>query len=400
MSVLTFFRNGALAAWVAAALGFCIPFSTAAANVFLLLLLIAWLIMPERGRRLRLFWENPLARLALILFLALALGCLWGEAPVKERIDTLKKYGDLLLIGIMVGALLSPEQRQRALQGFAAGMTLLLLLSVSIWAGLLPEGVFGKIGAGAVVMKLSITHSWLMACFAFGCGLSACWTSSRLWRALLVLMAALALLNILFMVGGRTGYLVMAVLLVFGFYAWKGWRGLAFALLSVAVLGGAAFGVSSRLSGRVTEAIAEVQQWKPGEGARADSSMGQRLDWYRASLQIIAQKPLHGVGTGGFYGAMQQQLAGSKTAVPGNPHNEYLMFAVQLGLPGMLLLMAFFMLCWRRAAHLGSRERDLLRGVLLAMATGCLFNSFFLDFTEGLFFAWMVGVLASGQKTE
>lgn len=34
------------------------------------------------------------------------------------------------------------------------------------------------------------------------------------------------------------------------------------------------------------------------------------------------------------------------------------------------------------------------------MAAGCLFNSFLLDFTEGLFFAWMVGVLGSALKVD
>ncbi|OQA33062.1 MAG: hypothetical protein BWY57_01468 [Betaproteobacteria bacterium ADurb.Bin341] len=296
MSALTFCRNGSLAAWVAAALGFVLPFSTAAANLFLLLLLIIWLVMPERHERLRLFWANPLARIALLLFLALALACLWGEAPVKERIETLKKYGDLLLIGFMAGALCSGEQRLRALRGFAAGMTLLLLLSLSIWIGLLPERFSGEAGMGAVVMKLSITHSWLMACFAFCCALWAV-RARPSWRYALVFLACLATLNVLFMVGGRTGYAILAMLVVYGFYVWKGGRGLALALVAILAAGAVGMTLSPRFSTRVGQVVSDVRQWKPGEGAR--TSQGLRLDWYRVSLELIAERPLTGYGTGG-----------------------------------------------------------------------------------------------------
>ena len=36
------------------------------------------------------------------------------------------------------------------------------------------------------------------------------------------------------------------------------------------------------------------------------------------------------------------------------------------------------------------------RGLVLAMASGCLFNSFLLDHTEGLAFAWMSALLFGG----
>jgi len=393
MSALTFCRNGSLAAWVAAALGFVLPFSTAAANLFLLLFLIVWLVMPERRERLRAFWANPLARIALLLFLVLALACLWGEAPAKERIETLKKYGDLLLIGFMAGALCSSEQRLRALRGFAAGMTLLLLLSLSIWIGLLPERFSGKAGLGAVVIKLSITHSWLMACFAFCCALSAV-RARPSWRYVLVFLACLATLNVLFMVGGRTGYVILAMLAVYGFYVWKGGCGLALALVAILAAGAVGMALSPHFSMRVGEVVSDVRQWKAGEGAR--TSQGLRLDWYRVSLELIAERPLTGYGTGGFASATKQRLAGSNIVTVANPHNEYLLLAVQLGLMGPLLLGALFVVAWKAAAKLSPRHQHLLRALVVAMAGGCLFNSFLYDFTEGLFFAWAAGVLCSG----
>lgn len=393
MHIPSFCRN-ALPAWIAAALGFVLPFSTAGANFMLLLLLIVWLILPGRRERLCLFWQNPVARLALFLFLALALGCLWGEAPWEERGRILFKYFDLILIGLLAGLLPQAQQRERALSGLLLGMTLLLLLSLAIWLGILPEGFFGKYGSGAVVMKHSITHNWLMACFMLFCLILAAFSKRLIWQRTLLVIASLAGLNVLFMVGGRTGYVVLILLLAYAFLAWKGWRGLIFASVALIVVGTITLAVPNRLSTRINEAVREVQHWKPGEGAK--TSQGFRLDWYRASVQLIAEKPVAGVGTGSFPAAMARHLAGSPIVAPSNPHNEYLLLAVQLGLPGLFLLLLLFGGTWHAASNLEPRERHLLRGTILAMSAGCLFNSFLLDFVEGMFFAWVLGVLCAG----
>lgn len=394
MTLSDFCRHGYPAAWGAALLGLVLPFSTAAANLVLLFLLLLWLALPGRRERLFLFWGNPVSRLGLILFLALSLGCFWGEAAWSERTRFLFKYFDLLLIGCLAGLLPQAWQRQYALRGWLLGMTLLLLLSLAIWSGLLPPGYFGKYGSGAVVMKHSITHNWLMACFLFFCLILGLFSSDHRGRFLLFVLGGLAGLNVLFMVGGRTGYVVLFVLLAYAFVVWKGWRGLLAATLGIAVLASIAFMVPNRLSERVSEAAVEIQNWKPGEGAK--TSQGFRLDWYRASLQLMAESPLTGVGTGSFAPAMERHLAGTPIAPPSNPHNEYLLQGVQLGIMGPLLLLALFWQTWHAADSLAARDAALLRGMVLATGTGCLFNSFLLDFVEGMFFAWIVGVLAAG----
>ena len=70
------------------------------------------------------------------------------------------------------------------------------------------------------------------------------------------------------------------------------------------------------------------------------------------------------------------------------------MIGVQVGLPGIALLVALYVLLWRDAARLATRfDRDLLRGLVLTMATAGLFNSVVLDHAEGLLLAWMVALV-------
>jgi O-antigen ligase len=126
----------------------------------------------------------------------------------------------------------------------------------------------------------------------------------------------------------------------------------------------------------------------------------QRLDFYRASLAIIEEHPLLGVGTGGFTRAYADKTRGTDAFQTRNPHNEYLHFAVQLGLVGLAALLFLFGQHWRESARLASPlECHLARGLVLAIAAGCLFNSLLLDHTEGLLYAWLTGMLFSGLKS-
>ena len=76
-----------------------------------------------------------------------------------------------------------------------------------------------------------------------------------------------------------------------------------------------------------------------------------------------------------------------------NPHNQYLLIMAQLGLAGLAALIFLYVTYWRQAARLATPYQQIARGLLLAMLVGNLFNSFMLDFSERLFFAWISGVL-------
>ena len=124
--------------------------------------------------------------------------------------------------------------------------------------------------------------------------------------------------------------------------------------------------------------------------------MGLRMQYAATSVRIIAEHPLIGVGTGGFEHAYGQQIAGTAAQASNNPHNQYLLTAAQLGVPGLILLLGIFVTLWQTTRRLPLAEQMLARGLVLAYAVGNLFNSFLLDHAEKLFFAWAIGLLFSG----
>jgi hypothetical protein len=74
---------------------------------------------------------------------------------------------------------------------------------------------------------------------------------------------------------------------------------------------------------------------------------------------------------------------------------------VQLGLAGLAGLLILFVTHWRLAPNLASPlECNLARGLILAMVVGCLFNTWLMDHTEGLLYAWLTGLLFAGLQSQ
>lgn len=383
--------------WLFALFGFSIPITTAGSNLFLALVFCGAFSLPERRARLAVYLSHPVARAALMLFGFALVGCLHGAATPKERIDFLWKYFDLLLIGLLIPLLGDPAARLKALWGFAASQVLTLALSTLFWLGALPDGPwrvgFGSPNTSATIFKLYIQQSWLMALFALLAFLLAGTLADRRWRAVFYGTAALATVNILFMVQGRTGYIVLAALVVYGFFLRFRWRGIALAALGGLLIGTVGLKLSPQLTSGVTRALADMRTWNPDAASAGSSSLGLRLDYWRHTLPIVVAHPLTGVGTGSFPSAFARQVENTTVVRTINPHQQYLMTAAENGLPALAALLFLFVTIWRTAAGLPVLRRDLARGLVLATAIGCLFNSFLRDHTEGMFFAWAIAAL-------
>ena len=57
-----------------------------------------------------------------------------------------------------------------------------------------------------------------------------------------------------------------------------------------------------------------------------------------------------------------------------------------------------FAAMWRQAERVDAPARVAVRGLVLTIAVGCLLNSFLIDHTEGMLFAWMAGVLFAAPR--
>ena len=388
-------RIAAVARWLAVALGFAIPVSVAADGLLVAAFALAWLASGDFSGKWRAARDNPAALAALALLALLALGTLYGPAAADLSLAQLGKYQDLLLVPMLASVFTEPRFRRYAVWAFLAGMLVTLALSYLIGLGIFPDGVFRGTRADPTVFRLHVTQNFFMAYTAFALACLARDESNKARRGLLYAVAFLALFNVIFMVQGRTGYLVVGLLLIFFLFERTGWKSVAVGVVALALLTGGAFFGSTSFRDAVNRGITEYAQWRPDQPA--DTSIGWRLEFYTQTLRMIQERPIAGVGTGGFPQAYGERVKGTGRVNPGHPHSEYLLMAAQLGVIGLAGFLALLFTHFTVARRVSiPTDRSLASGLVLAMAAGSLFNTLLLDHSEGLFYCWLIGVLCAG----
>jgi len=380
------------------ALGATLPFSTALDNVLLGLILLCWLAAGHFRAQWERLRHHPFVWTIGAFIALLAFGLTYGERLPGDGMHYFGKYAYLLFIIIFLSLFDDPRWRRRALLAFAGSLTLLLALSYLIRFGVIPPNHWiAGTPANPVVFKQWITHGILMAFGAYLFAVFGFQARQPRQRATCYVLALLAAGNVLFMMQGRTGYIVLVMLALYFGYACRRLVGLAVAALGAGVVIATAFVLSGTLHDRTSLALQEFQQERPGVATQ--TSIGQRVEFYRNGLAIVRDHPLLGVGTGGFPAAYEKQIAGTPLAPTRNPHDEYLHILIQIGAVGLVALLALFWVPWQMAPQLPTwREQQLARGFVLTLAVGCVFNSLLIDHTERLLFTWGLGVLFAGLQ--
>ncbi len=402
-----------VAKWAGTGLGFSIPVSTALDSILGVSVSAFWVLGGSYRKKWELVRANPVAMLSLGMFGLLVLGGFYGDASWGEVFKVLGKYSDLLLLFLLIPLFQDVQMRRNGLAAFFLTMVVVLLLSYLISFGMFPGGgPFKGSEDNSIVFRSYITHNLLVGFSAFAFATLARISGSPHRRMLWIALTIMAVYNVLFMVKGRTGYLVLGVLFVYFFVEWLRWKGFLIAALGGSVIVVCAFFLSDVFHARLSDTAADFHKWRSGQIVTSeqiiiskqsvieDRGLGLRLAWYEKSLAIIRDFPVFGVGTGGFALAFAEKGRNSRVPPTSNPHNEYLLIAVQLGLVGLGVLLYLFYTQWRLAVNLpGLLERNLARGLVLTVMTTCLFNSSLLDHGEGIFYAWMSGLLFAGLNS-
>jgi O-antigen ligase len=131
------------------------------------------------------------------------------------------------------------------------------------------------------------------------------------------------------------------------------------------------------------------------------TSSGMRLDLWRRSLQSIAENPWSGAGVGSWRHEFKRQELIHSQEIPinsasdqhSNPHQEYLLWGVELGLPGIALLCGVLLALYLDSLRLELPARRAVQSVLAALAIACLFNCTLFDALIGDFFCISLALL-------
>ncbi|MFT5698062.1 MAG: O-antigen ligase [Desulforhopalus sp.] len=369
---------------------FFIPFSSSLMGATSILALICWVISGKISILPKLIVTNKLVFLAAALFTLMIAGLFYSPAETKDALSSLKKYRELLLFIMAISYLKGKEDKAAlAEKCFVAGSILLLSISYAMYFGLIPTEKYGY------STVYHITHSFFMATLAF-------WALQRLinspgFRFFWTILLTTTSINLFYIAPGRTGMFVSIALVILTVFQHLSLKKSILGLLLCIFTLGAAFYTSHNFSSRMCEAMGEIQNYQPGVSR---TSLGMRFDWWHNSVTLIKEKPLLGHGTGSFESAQATLIRGTKTMKSDNPHNEFLLIGVQVGLVGVGLYIALLGGLFIASFKKERPANYLLQGVVVAMFCGCLMNSFLFDSHPGHFFAIMSAVLLSTQTKD
>jgi O-antigen ligase len=328
---------------------------------------------------------------AALLWMGLSMA--WSSAPDDAAWLSVSRHARWLVLPAAFYLLRAGTPAWPVLQCLVAGQLFVLLSSWLMVLGIpLPWAISVMSPDNAVVFTSTIEQpitSTLM--------MLVVWYFRDQWpvpyrRIVVWAVMALTSANVLLVVTGRTGQ--MALLLAWVFilvgvlphrYRWS------VLLLPVLVALGVGLG-SERMQQRWLKAQTDVLALQQGP-LKEENSLGFRIDAWQKSVQAVAEKPIVGHGVGAWPQAYVAQ--GGTISKATDPHQQFLLWAVESGLVGMALFVGFLTLLWRNAQNLPGTARWCLRSVVAIEVLTGLANSTLLGAGIGEFFLLLwAGLLA------
>ncbi|MDO9316934.1 O-antigen ligase family protein [Polaromonas sp. YR568] len=362
-----------------------------------LLVITTLFVLLRRSRGVERF--SPLEGMAtpwLVLAVLFSFACslFWTSADMSEALGSLGKYGKFLVIPAFLLLVRTRRDATWVLGAFLGGQAFVLISSwllffdvPLIWAtsraAKVSYAVFSSYldqGIMSAVMGAVFWHLRLLA-------------PNRPAFYLAIALSLLAFGNVFVVFTGRTGHLVGIAMLSLAIF-WVLPKRFRMASLLVPPLIFLAVYLSFD---KVGQRFAMVKEEVTAYSVRPESrtSSGARLNYWRASLEAIAEKPLLGYGVGSWskeYQRIEQSRRGKSLGV-GNPHQEFLLWGVQLGAGGILLLAAWMIAVGRDFGQVDAPVARAGLSVLWALVLSCLLNSSLYDAYIGDFFCLSLGVL-------
>jgi O-antigen ligase len=306
------------------------------------------------------------------------------------------KYGKLLLIPLALVLLRTRKQALYALLVYIALQSFVVMSSWLLFFGFkLPYIPAGR-NHFTVVFSSSLDQAILTAGFVVLCWHLAKEFPSKYGRHLAWFLAAFGTLNIVFALYGRTGQIcLLAAISLTAFWALsKKMRVAAFILPFVLLYGATA--VSPQFKSGIFAIKNEVLAYKQSKGEKQLTSSGLRMEFWERSIEITQKEPLTGYGLGSWkqqYDLAQQGNTQQPTFGVGNPHQEFLLIGVQLGILGLALFIGWIASMAWHARQYDTTASRATQCFLAVFVVASMFNSALYDGLVGDYFVTILGLL-------
>lgn len=299
---------------------------------------------------------------------------------------------------LVLGLLLTPREQRAALCGFlgAAAVATLLVAIHHVWP--LPEWTLWR---NLVYLRgnNSSQKMLLMACAA-GVAFSLALGPGRTRHQRLVLLLGWLAFSAVVVLHGmsRNAHVLVLVLPALALvYRFRTWAMATSAIVLALALSAAALQWSATVQLRVEQAMDDLQALETN--GNYASSVGVRWRMYEEAWRGMVDHPITGTGLGSW----ETRWRAAATEYPdmagiNNPHNDFLLFGTETGVPGLLLLLAtlgwFAVTAWR-ARHAAAGAAWVLCGGLIMSA---MVNAPLRDAGLGMALLWLMAACSAPHR--
>ena len=363
-----------------------------------------FLLASNFFRSSRIFWLSNTwtPKIICIGLTVFGVSLFWTDSITSIGVLALVKHAKLLEVLLLVLLIQSVGDAKIGVHALIAGQTFLLLSSWLLAFGVPVPWTTDPQG------KYVVFSSYLDQSIMFASMAAVAWhlRNENLWpKWLSVLLTIAALTNVFFLLEGRTGHVVgvLVLSLITMWSAPKRYRFVSLITCSL-ILSLSLYVYSLTFNTRLSGVVTESQQY--AQKSDIQTSAGWRLNAWHRSLEAIQEKPLLGHGVGSW-ALTVKRIEGEKGASvfgegnASNPHQEYLLWGVELGVVGLLLFLLLLLSIAKDALQYTQPIQRSIFSVAAVLAVACLFNSVLSDDLIGDYFCITLGLLmAYGIQTQ
>ena len=371
-----------------------------------------WISYNTQTRKNTHFSINNISLLNKVIYFSIAwilISTAWTPVDVDTAIYAFIKHAKILIIPLIVYISTSEKMGSKCLN---YALYTQIGICIASWILAVKFSANQYLSGNFVSLNLSgqnfniFSESQLDQSIMFVVSASIIWhirNTIPMSKWIIYTSVFLFLTNVQFLANSRTGYVLaiasitLAICYLPAFkFKWATLVMAPFLLISTLLLS------SQQFSDRVNQVAHEVQSTEQPENLKTSS--GWRLNAWQRSIEAFNDRPILGHGIGSWTYAAKKAEGDKGNDVFGkgnrsNPHQEYLLWAVEFGLVGILLKIIFIYSVFMSSKSNMPQYSNAINAVLLCIVMAGLFNSVIFDDLIGDFLLIFLALcISAGQE--
>ena len=323
-------------------LAFLMPLTVSGANIIIVIICVIWLLSGSYRAKFNQIMSSKLIITSLLFYCLHVVGMLWTE-DIQWGLHILHKMWYFLLFLPILFNIVQRKYIRYYVISFLLAIAITEIVSYMVWFEIVAPFKNATVQNPTPFMShISYNPILVLAIYLVAHEVFFNKKLSNLMFSFYSFFAISMTIN-MFITGGRAGHVaffVMLVILIFQVLDRQRIKSMCVILLVIPGIFIASYQTSGLFKERVDLGVKEISEYSEKNW----TSVGIRINFAVNSWQVIKKNPLIGIGTGDFPNEYKKINQINSPWLPNttNPHNMYILVLTQIGLLGLVSMLAIF----------------------------------------------------------